>query len=226
MLDSIRRSPRFVISVALVVTLGAACKQGPPVDQTSGAGSHGAKEGHMVTSLLDQAATMSVEDYNPARIVHAVNALVPLGKEAALAQISSYLKTRSKPAEVQGLFWVLRVLFDVPAGQSFPPVRIGQPNIPPPADPGKLPRFPILIVRDIPFLVVSGYDLGGLPEAVDAHVTYFRTHGVLRDNPLTPPSSTAGIDQDFLQQWRAAYGDAHLADAQRAHQSQLARIGG
>src|SRR5690606_8565868 len=122
----------------------------------------------MVTPVLDQAATMTVEDYNPARVIHAVNALVPLGKEAALDQISSYLKAHGQPAEVQGLFWVLRVLFDVPADRSFPPVRIGQPNIPPPADPGALPRFPILIVRDIPLLVVSGYDLGGLPEPVDA----------------------------------------------------------
>jgi hypothetical protein len=221
-----RRSIWFVVPVALAVALGAACKQAPAVDQTSEPGSNGVKEQDMVTTLLDQAATMSIEEYNPARIVHAVNALQPLGKDMALERIASCLSSHDKATDAQGLFWVLRALFDVPAGQVFPPVRIGQPSIPPPADPGKLPRFPIMMVQDIPFLVVSGYDLGGMPEPVDAHVTYFRDHGVLRDKLLSLPGSVAGLEQEILRQWRVAYGDTYAEEALRAMRPQIARIGG
>jgi hypothetical protein len=146
-----------------------------------------------------------------------------LGKERALAQIEAYVKQNSAK-DNYGLFWVLRVLFDVPTGQVFPPVQIGQPDIPPPTDAGKLPRFPIVIIRDIPLLVVRGYYLGGLPESVDAHVAYFRTHGVLRARPLTPPSSTEGIESEFLQQWKAAYGDKYTAEVVTTIKAQLARV--
>lgn len=105
MLDPIRRTSTFVVSLALAVTLSAACKQSPKVDVPVGPGSQGAKEGDMVTTALDQAAKMTVEEYNPARVVEAVNALQPLGKEKALEQIDAYLRSRAKGNQAQGLFW-------------------------------------------------------------------------------------------------------------------------
>ncbi|HEX3477235.1 MAG TPA: hypothetical protein VHT91_19570 [Kofleriaceae bacterium] len=179
----------------------------------------------MVTDLLDQVAAMSVDDYDPARVVRAVNALQPLGKDHALDQIAFWLRGHGN-AQAQGLFWVLRVLFDVPAGTAFPSVRIGRPNISPPTDPAAVPRFPILIVRDTPFLVVSGYDLGGMPEPVDAHVAYFRAHGVVRDRPLAAPASLTGLEQEIAQQWRAACGEAQLDEVLRAVRPQIRRLGG
>jgi hypothetical protein len=201
-------------SIPMVLLALAACKQPPVAEQPP-------KETPMSTTLT-QAAKLTVEDYDPMRVVQAVNALQPLGKEAALEQIASYVRRHPDPAESQGLFWVLRVLFDVPAGQAFPPVRLGQPSVPPPADPATMPRFPILLVQDIPFLVVTGYDLAGMPEPVDAHVAHFRSHGVLRSKPLSP--SSTGVADELARQWRAAYGDAHAAEGQRAWQAQLARM--
>lgn len=179
----------------------------------------------MVTELLDQVATMSVDDYDPARVVRAVNALQPLGKDHALDQVAFWLRGHAS-ARNTGLFWVLRVLFDLPAGTAFPPVRIGQPNLSPPTDPAAVPRFPILIVRDTPFLVVSGYDLGGLPEPIDAHVAFFRAHGVVRDRLLSVPDSLAGLEQEIARQWSAACGEAQLDEVLRAVRPQIRRLGG
>jgi len=178
----------------------------------------------MIISLLERVSMMSVEEYNPRHVIKVVNALQPLGKEKALEVMESYLKTHAKATDTHGLFWVLRVLFDVPAQQGFPPVNIGTPDIPPPAVPGKLPRFPILILRDIPLLLVRGYVLFGFPEPADVHISYFRIHGTPRENRLEPPASLNGFDEEFLSLWQDAYGDAQSAQALETINIQLARF--
>lgn len=171
---------------------------------------------------LERAATMPVDAYNPAFVIEAVDALQPLGKEKALAQVDACLASRGKKV-VHGLFWVLRSLFDMPPGRAFPPVRIGEPALPPPADPAKLPRFPIVMARSIPLLAVDKYILGGKAEPVDAHVAYYRAHGVLRAQPLGP-ISPEGVEEAFVQAWKDAYGDAHLRQALVAVRAQIARL--
>jgi hypothetical protein len=167
---------------------------------------------------------MAVEDYNPAHVMAAVNAMQPLGKEGALEQIVSYLESRNQWQAATGLFWVLRVLFEMPAGQRFPPVRIGQPDIPPPTDPEALPRFPIVMVREIPFLAVSGYVLGGLPESLTSHVDTFWIQGIIRKQPLMIPASLEGVEEEFLQVWKAAYGNAYITEALATIKAQIARL--
>jgi hypothetical protein len=180
----------------------------------------------MNVSELTHAAATSVEDYNPAHVIAAVNALQLLGKQTALEQIETFLKTRDRAGYPFGLLWVLRVLFDLPPGHGFPPVRIGRPSIPPPDDPGTLPRFPIVLVRDVPFLAVRGYDLAGIPEGVEVHVAYFRDHGTIRTRPLTQPPSLAGVEEEFLRLWKAAYGEAYATQALETITTQCARLGG
>lgn len=182
------------------------------------------KEQSGPSSLLDRAATMAVDAYNPRVVIEAVNALQSLAEKKAWAQIDSYLASRDKKKVIHGLFWVLRVLFDVPAGESFPPVRIGAPAIPPPADPAKLPRFPIVMVSDVPFLAVDKYFLGGKAEPVEVHVAYYRAHGVFRAQPLAPPPSLAGVEEALLQTWKAAYGEAYVPQVMETVRAQIARM--
>ena len=120
---------------------------------------------------LDHASSSSFATYNPGRIVQAVNDLIPLGKEEALASIAGYYEAADRQADPrQGLFWVLRVLFDVPAEPGYhPPVRLGAPRPAAPEDLRTIPRFPIMLIEDIPLLMVTSYILGGLPE-VDSHL--------------------------------------------------------
>jgi hypothetical protein len=178
----------------------------------------------MSRAVLEPAATIPLDAYDPAAVIRAVNALQPLGTARALDAIDAYLAGRAAGQETTGLFWVLRVLFDVPAAVGFPPVGLGQPTIPPPADPAALPRYPIVMARDVPLLAVRGYFLGGLPEPVEAHVAYFRAHGTIRPQPLRPPAGLDGVEEDFLRQWRAAYGDAHTAEVRATIQEQLRRL--
>jgi len=168
-----------------------------------------------MTASLARAAAMEIEGYDPALVIAAVNELQPLDKAGALHAIE-------RCDEGPGLFWVLRVLFDVPDDVGFPAVELGTPAIPPPDEPAALPRFPIAIVQDVPLLVVRGYILRGLPEPVAEHVAYFREHGSLRAAALRPVVD--GAREAFVELWTAAYGDAHLEQALEAVREQLQRV--
>jgi hypothetical protein len=177
----------------------------------------------MTSTTLARAAAMGFEDYDPARVVEAVNELQPLGKDAALERVDA-AAAEDPQADAFGLFWVLRVLFEVPPEQGFPPVRIGEPTVAPPPKSGPLPRFPIVLAQDVPLLAVRGYMLGGLAEAVENHVRYFREHGTVREAPLSPEPAEA--EEAFLHQWRAAYGDDYPAEGPAVVREQLARMAG
>lgn len=173
-----------------------------------------------VLAWLERASAMGFDDYNPVAVIQAVNGLQLLGKDAALDAIESHPIGSGH----YGLFWALRALFDLPASRGFPPVRLGVPTISPPTSPETLPRFPIVIVRDIPLLVVRGYSLGGLPEPVLDHVVYYRVHGTIRGQPLKPPSTANGIVAEFLERWTKAYGDRYTAAAVATINDQLAKV--
>lgn len=173
-------------------------------------------------STLDNAATMRFDDYNPSHIIDAVNALQPLGKQQSLATLRSYVAGRSGN-DTLGLFWVLRVLFEVPAGQVYPPVRLGQPDVSPPASPELLPQFPVVVIRDVPLLMVRSYLLGGFPDSVAAHLTYFETYGTIRSVPLVPPRSKEGLTDELARLWKTSYGSVPPAVLELAG-AQIARM--
>lgn len=176
-----------------------------------------------MTLLLQRAAHASIEGYNPSHTLEAVNYLIPFGKERALGAIDSFLQNHAT-TDNYGLFWVLRVLFDIPSNH-FPPVLIGRPYPPPPQDAAKLPRFPIVLVEDIPFLVVRGYDLAGLPEPLTSHVEYLRKTGVIRSQILVPPATSYGLAQELLQLWKAAYGEAYTGEILEIIERQILTFG-
>lgn len=129
---------------------------------------------------------------NPLRIVQAVNALQPLGKDVAVAVLAEYLRVASPfddPGR-EGVFHVLRTLFDPPDDTGvFPEMFVGAPTPEPPKDPKAAPRFPIVIVDDIPFVAVTGYALGGLAEPPEHHLEWMRAHAELRRSKLSPTST-------------------------------------
>lgn len=212
----------FSISgIVLLITIQAGMITQKDVSSTTLA-KH-SKENVTMISQLHMASSMPVHSYNPAVVIETVNLLHPLGKKGALEQVRSYLDNCDKERDSYGLFWVLRTLFDVPKKTGFPMVRIGRANIPPPTDPEKLPRFPIVITRDIPFLVISEYTLSGLPESVETHIEYFEEHGKLRKKPLNPGTLT-GIEDNFLHLWRAAYGNKYTAEALETVNAQISRM--
>lgn len=184
------------------------------------------EEESMAVSTLERAFTMRFEDYNPQYVISAVNALRELEKKEALRQIEQYIDHHQDANESLGVFWVLRVLFDVPSDPGFPPVALGKPDIPPPENVELFPRYPIVLVQDVPFLVVHGYMLRGLPVTVTEHVAYFKAHGSIREKPLHPVATSAAIEEEFTQLWSAAYGEEYKAVTLHTIRAQLARMAG
>lgn len=131
------------------------------------------------------------ERYNPREVIRSVNALQPLGKEKALAAIAEFLRVIAPyepPAD--GIFLVLRTLFDVPTPPGYMPLmNVGALVPPPPDNPAVLPRFPIAIEGDIPFLLVTGFNLAGGAELPAQHLKYFQENGQIRSQPLTPTTN-------------------------------------
>jgi hypothetical protein len=139
--------------------------------------------------LGDISSYQADEGYNPRTVIRAVNELQPLGKDKSLAIIDEFLRV-TQPVLTpgrDGIFLVLRTLFDVPDDPGFmPPMRVGIPSPAEPENKKLFPRFPISLQGDIPLLLVKGYSGTGIPQEPEEHVTYFRQHGRLRTRPLVP----------------------------------------
>lgn len=158
--------------------------------------------------LLSVAASGDFAHYNPQHIIDAVNALLPLGKDGALAAIESYLAKQNLETDPQeGLFLVLRVLFKVPANPGYhPPMRLGGSSPPPPPALESLPHFPLVLIDDRPLMLVSGFVLGGDAEPITVHIHHFRATGVLREKALAPSQSPGSVLDQFQAIYKRAYG--------------------
>lgn len=160
------------------------------------------------------AAVPSYDDtLEPLALVRAVNALHALGKDRALAVVDEFLRVSSwldDPGR-EGVFLVMRALFDVPAA-GMPPMMVGAPSPAPPQDPALAPRFPLVIVDDVPFKLVRGYMLAGHAEPPEDDVAAFRKVGVVRKRPLAPTPRAL----DAIDAWLAG-PDARILGVDRAY---------
>lgn len=129
--------------------------------------------------------------FDPLLLMRAVNALQPLGKEralqaleayVALARKLSYADARKYSVDEYRVLPIVQVLFDPPPG-GMPGFVLGAPDVEP-ADARHWPRFPLALVRDVPFMAVGGYLLAGKPQKAEDHL---RTAlGPIRSAPLAP----------------------------------------
>lgn len=180
-----------------------------------------------VALLLDAASGMRCDDHNPSRVIAAVNALIPLGKDAALLAIQRCATRQGSPDRTGlGLFWILRVLFVVTKEQGgYPVPLLGGPSVPPPSDRDLLPQYPIVVVDDVPLLAITGYTLSGFPQPVEQHIDYFRQCGSLRSDLLVPSTSSSRVEEDFERMWRRAYPDGqHLTTVLETIRPQIAQV--
>lgn len=162
----------------------------------------GEKELRQLLRIIDKApGYSSAYGYDPRRIVVAVNVLQPLGKEKAVAVLGEYLRVASgfHDSGREGVFLILRCLFDVPADPGFMPhMYCGAPSMSPPEDAKKAPRFPIVIQGDVPLLLITGYTLAGRAEQPESHLEYFRKHGQIRNQPLVPTNEPLALLKEVM----------------------------
>jgi hypothetical protein len=144
--------------------------------------------------------------YDTLTLIKVVNALQPLGKEKVLAAIDEYLRItdqNSYGARI-GLFWLLRVLFDIPDGKGATPAMLeGTPS-------PLLPRAPVWIGHDIP-LLQTGWLGGSVRKPVEEKVEYFRQHGLIRSKPLRPTDDPLSVLGEAMQLWQLTHKDENRA---------------
>jgi len=93
------------------------------------------------------------------------------------------------------------------------------------------PRFPIVLIDDIPLLLVVSYILGGLPESVDNHLAYFESNGLIRTELLEPAIDIQNdndldhIVASFTARYQAAYDTTPHDHQLQSIRSQLERMG-
>jgi hypothetical protein len=168
--------------------------------------------------LIDKAPGLAGGSFDPWPVIQIVNAIQPLGKEKALTAIDEYLRVASHwhSDAREGLFVVLRVLFEIPEDPGYmPAMLVGEPSPLQPKDPTRLPRFPAVVLDDIPLLLVHGYTLAGAAQPIEEHVDYFRKNGRLRSERLHPTDAPLSVFERFQASFLWVYGQDSW-DRQRA----------
>jgi hypothetical protein len=144
-------------------------------------------------SALDLVATTG-GDYDPARLLHAVEMLYALGDRGAGRVLEIYGReadlgpTRSG-GQLDGRRAMLaaRVLYEPRPGHAAqPPPALGKPDIGLATDPALCPHWPLVLSCDIPFLPIGSWFLGGAPASAARYVVEARRIGRLRARPPTP----------------------------------------
>lgn len=121
---------------------------------------------------------------DPRWLIRTANALIPLGKERAFSVI--------REAEALGsggnLHWLIRTVCEVPTPPGYLRVpMIGAISPSPPADLTTNPRFPVVILNDIPFVIPTGVTLSGVAERASWYLDEEGPKLQLRTSLLHPP---------------------------------------
>ncbi len=162
--------------------------------------------------LIDR---VSGRGYSPLRTIQVVNGLQALGKENGVAVLREYVRIRTSPRGFEGpdrdmgFVMLLRVLFDVPADPGYMPKIFGFDPYPP-EDPWVAPRWPIVIVDDVPFMVPFPSSFGnGLhlaPRFPDPEFEEFVKSSGWRARPLAPANNPLAAMQKLEESPQWTYG--------------------
>jgi len=162
--------------------------------------------------------------FNPVLLLRAAAALHPLGKDGALRALHAYYilaggwlhpdsshgkfgSSRIYDLSGDRIFAILRCLFVMNDGQvALPPPILGAADVP---STSAFPLFPIAMVKDVPFLVNSGYFLLGVGECPLDQIDFCREHCKLRAKPLSPsvnPLEAAAL-LTASREWNLTFSD-------------------
>lgn len=127
--------------------------------------------------------------HDPLWVIRCVNTLIAMGKKKAIFCLEQFMRVGSPRWDGESeLFWVMRALFEVPDTPGYMRVpMIGAITPRPPEDMTVSPRFPIVVVDDVPFSVLIGVMLGGSPERPLRALRGYYSKWPMRQQPLVPP---------------------------------------
>ena len=155
--------------------------------------------------------------FDPISLIKAVNHLRDLGFDEAIRRLRIYhdltMKARSFNAQYdldnQRLFLIIRLLFIRKDGNPrMPRIGLGATM---PREPDDLydnwPLFPLAVRGDIPFFMVNGYILRGLPESPLIHIKYCQKNCIVRKKPMAPSLSPIQAVKNIYctKEWQAIF---------------------
>ncbi len=144
--------------------------------------------------------------FNPVILIKAVNYLHDIGFDKSLKALMTYcvLSRDGTEKNPENIFLIARVLFIRKDGQKIlPRLSLGKPDIED-TDPSVIPLFPLYIQRDIPFLLISGYMIGGEGQPPGEYLNWCSRECKIMPAQLVPDNNPLVVADEFLESdlWR------------------------
>jgi hypothetical protein len=175
--------------------------------------------------IINGAPSYDPNNFNPAKLVRAVNHLMPMGKEKAIRELREFLKIardtvnetirRDENIDTSDktcVFLIVRLLFECaePMGELPDIGTIPFTPIPEDKDKKYWPLYPVQLQDDIPFFLVYGGGFSGQPDQPERHVDWAEKYGRIRRKPLHPINNpmSAAAHLAALPQTKRLYHDS------------------
>ena len=169
---------------------------------------------------------LTEETYNPQAMIITANQLIALGKDRAVANLLQYADDPpagkedwlAHEARAKYVAWLCLLLFDPPPESGLPMPFFGGPDFPntgaPPwnralgwVNSPAWPRFPLVLSRGVPLLLVQGYMLAGAVGPISSFVHDCAARSSFRTVPYPVPTQEdaerALIDLVGSPRWKA-----------------------
>lgn len=158
--------------------------------------------------------------YSPLPLIRAVNGFQSMGKDRALAAMVEYVRSAKDPAldDVQSLFLVLLCLFDIPNPPGhMPEIPFGASQPPGPVDQRLVPRFPLVLLEDIPLLLYMGTEYAGETSSTKPFLTQLQKFGQIRSRPLHPSDNPFAVLDSLRASPQWLWGRAYRTETGKMH---------
>jgi hypothetical protein len=147
------------------------------------------------------------DSFDTLAYVKVVNTLQPYRKEQVLAVVNEYFRVCEFGED--NVLLMLRILFDPPNRRSFFPPHSSDNDVsfPPwPSDKAKVPRYPLVIIEDVPICIICGSPDGSIwsdGSYIRRFLNYLEKEGQIRKKPLRPPDNPLLVFDKFRasDQW-------------------------
>jgi hypothetical protein len=165
---------------------------------------------------------MTSEKYNPATLVVTANKLISLGQTKAEEALGNLANTRigsgfDEMDRNSYIAWLCLLIYDPKQGEGLPLPGFGGPDFPNTGfvkgpkwsvfNSPKWPRFPLAMKRQVPFLLVRGYELAGLPEPISFYLKDCHENEIFRTDLYVIPTYASANEalQELLAspEWHA-----------------------
>jgi hypothetical protein len=138
----------------------------------------------------------SLVKWDPVWAIKMVNTLQPLGEGKALAAMQEFIRVTLYLENDDMMNLLLRVLYAVPKDPGYMPPFFSM--VPGNSKDPRVPRYPILILGDVPLLVARHLPFTTGPSQDFAkQVGFFRGHMTIRGKPLRPTDKPLSLYSDW-----------------------------